>query len=164
MLNKSIIMGRLTADPELKQTPNGVSVCSFYVAVDRNYVSEGQERQTDFIGVTSWRQTAEFVSKYFKKGKFIVVEGSIQTRSYDDTRYPEVKHYVTEICAERVYFGGDKEKSSSGNAAPPPAPPAKNTHSNTQVAAPAANTAAPQSDFGNLGDFEEIIGEGDLPF
>ena len=83
MLNRAIIMGRLVADPELRQTPNGVSVITFTVAVDRNY-SRDRERQTDFIDVVAWRQTAEFVSKYFSKGKMIIVEGSIQTRSYED--------------------------------------------------------------------------------
>ena len=97
MLNKVILMGRLTADPELRQTPSGVSTCQITVACDRNFVSQGQERQADFITVVAWRQTAEFISRYFSKGKMIIVEGSLRTRTYDDKRYPDVRHYVTEV-------------------------------------------------------------------
>ena len=75
MINKAIIMGRLVADPEVRQTPSGVSCCQFTVAVNRDYVQQGQERQADFISVVAWRQTAEFVGKYFSKGKMIIVEG-----------------------------------------------------------------------------------------
>ena len=79
MINCAIIMGRLTSDPELKTTPSGVSVTTFSVAVERNYAPQGQERQTDFINVVAWRQTAEFVTKWFRKGQMIAVQGSIQT-------------------------------------------------------------------------------------
>ena len=81
MLNRAILMGRLVADPELRQTPNGISVCSFTIAIDRNYAKD-RERQADFIDIVAWRQSAEFVSRYFAKGKMIIVEGSIQTRLY----------------------------------------------------------------------------------
>ena len=85
MLNKVILMGRLTADPELRQTPSGVSSCRFSVAVNRNYTSkETGERQTDFINVVAWRNTAEFVSRYFSKGKMIIVEGSLRNNNYTD--------------------------------------------------------------------------------
>ena len=83
MLNRAILMGRLVADPELRQTPNGISVCSFTIAIDRNYAKD-RERQADFIDIVAWRQSAEFVSRYFAKGKMIIVEGSIQTRLYED--------------------------------------------------------------------------------
>ena len=83
MLNSVIIMGRLTADPELRTTTNGLSVTSFTVAVDRNYKS-GDERQTDFISVVAWRGTADFVTRFFKKGQMIAVQGSLQVRSYED--------------------------------------------------------------------------------
>ena len=79
-MNKVILMGRLTADPELKTTPSGVSVASFSIAVDRRYAKQGEERQTDFINIVCWRQKAEFVCKYFVKGQLIALEGSIQTR------------------------------------------------------------------------------------
>ena len=81
MLNVVALLGRLTADPELRKTPNGVSVTTFTVAVNRSYVKQGGERQTDFIDVVAWRSTAEFITKYFKKGQMIAVQGSIQTRS-----------------------------------------------------------------------------------
>ena len=84
MLNCAVIMGRLVADPELRTTGSGISVTSFTVAVDRSYQKAGTERQTDFIDVVAWRQTAEFVSRYFHKGSMIAVQGSIQTRNYED--------------------------------------------------------------------------------
>ena len=84
MINCAVITGRLTADAELKSTASGVSVTSFTVAVDRNYQKQGEEKQTDFITVVAWRNTAEFISKYFKKGSMIAVQGSIQTRNYED--------------------------------------------------------------------------------
>lgn len=106
MLNVCAIMGRLTANPELKTTPNGVSVTKFCVAVDRNYTKQGEEKQADFINVVAWRQAAEFVSKYFRKGSMIAVQGSIQTRNYEDSKGN--KRTVVEIVAENVSFCGDK--------------------------------------------------------
>ena len=94
MLNKVILMGRLTADPELRQTQSGVNSCRFTVAVDRNFVPQGGERQADFITCIAWRQTAEFVSRYFSKGRMICVEGNLRTGSYDDRNHPDVKHYT----------------------------------------------------------------------
>ena len=84
MLNKVIIMGRLTADLELKQTPSGVSVLSFNIAVERSYSKQGEEKQVDFINCVAWRQQAEFISKYFSKGRMIALEGNLRTRTYDD--------------------------------------------------------------------------------
>lgn len=170
MLNKVIIMGRLTADPELRQTPNGVSTCQFTVAVDRNYTPQGGERQSDFITVVAWRQTAEFVSRYFAKGRMICVEGNLRTRTYDDKRYPDVRHYVTEVYADSVYFTGEKAQQGGGNYAPQqfaqpqqysqPAP----AQSAPQYAPQSSQQNAPSVSFGDLGDFEEVIGDGDLPF
>lgn len=117
MLNKAILMGRLCADPDLKQTPNGISVCSFSIAVDRSY-SKDKERQTDFIDIVAWRQTAEFVSKYFSKGKMIIVEGSIQTRTYQDKNGNKRK--AVEVVADNVQFGESKN-SAQGNATSPQA-------------------------------------------
>lgn len=112
-------MGRLVADPELRQTPNGVSVITFTVAVDRNY-SRDRERQTDFIDVVAWRQTAEFVSKYFSKGKMIIVEGSIQTRSYEDRNGN--KRRAVEVVADNVQFGESKSAGGSQQGYTAPAP------------------------------------------
>ena len=104
MLNCAVIMGRLTADPELRQTPSGVSVTKFTVAVDRRY-QQGEDKIADFINVTAWRSTADFVTRYFKKGSMIAVQGSIQTGSYEKDR---VKHYTFEIVADNVSFCGSK--------------------------------------------------------
>ncbi|MBZ4670188.1 MAG: single-strand DNA-binding protein [Clostridiales bacterium] len=155
MLNKVILMGRLTADPELRQTANNISTCRFSVAVDRNYAPKGEEKQTDFINVVAWRQTAEFVSKYFSKGSMIVVEGSLRTGSYTDKRYPDVKHYTVDVWADQVYFGESKRSSdNSGASFQPPRhdAPAVQSEENASFA------------IGNLNEFEEILGDGQLPF
>lgn len=109
-LNKVILMGRITQDLELKQTPNGVSVLTFTVAVDRSYSKQGEERQTDFISCVAWRQTAEFISKYFSKGSMIAVEGSLRTRTYEDKNGS--KHYVTEVYVDNASFTGEKKTES----------------------------------------------------
>ncbi|RGX55765.1 MULTISPECIES: single-stranded DNA-binding protein [Anaerotruncus] len=151
MLNRAILMGRLVADPELRQTPNGVSVCSFRIAVDRNYSSRGGERQADFIDIVAWRQSAEFVSKYFNKGKMIIVEGSIQTRSYEDKNGN--KRTAVEVVADNVQFGESKSASSSSQSYSAPAP--------TQAPPePAVSYAS-----GDVGDFSEMAADSDdLPF
>jgi len=159
MLNKVIIMGRLTADPELRQTASNTATCTFTVACDRNFAGQGQERQADFITVVAWRQTAEFVSRYFRKGSMIVVEGGLRTRTYNDKRYPDVKHYVMEVLADQVYFGESKKSESTGNYV-----------ENRNFQAPKQEAPAPMPEntdtltIGNLGEFEEIIGDGSLPF
>ena len=147
MINKWIGMGRLTADPELKQTQSGVSTCTVNVAVQRDYADGSGEKQTDFIGVVAWRQTAEFICKYFRKGSMIAVVGELRTRTYNDKRYPDVKHYVTEVYADKVSFCGGKNESG-GNNDPAPA-----------QTAPQAPAQVP-----NLDDFEQIGNDSDLPF
>ncbi len=111
MLNKVILMGRLTRDPELKYTPSNVAVCSFSIAVDRRYARPGEQRQADFINIVTWRNTAEFVSKYFVKGQLINVCGSLQTRTWDDAQ--GVKRYATEVVADEVNFCGDNRSGSA---------------------------------------------------
>jgi len=106
MLNKAIIMGRLTRDPELKYTQSQLPVVSFSVAVDRDFVRQGEQRETDFINVVAWRSTAEFISKWFHKGSMIVVEGKLQTRKWQD-KY-EQKRTELEIIADNVWFGESK--------------------------------------------------------
>ena len=106
MLNRAILMGRITKSPELKTTPNGVSVIQISIAVDRDYTPKGQEKQTDFINVVAWRGTAEFIEKHFEKGQLIALTGSIQTRSYTDNQGN--KRSVTEVIADQVYFCGGK--------------------------------------------------------
>lgn len=111
MLNSIIIMGRLTADPELRTTTSNVSVTSFTVAVDRNY-KNGDERQTDFINCVAWRGAADFVSRYFSKGRMIAVQGSLQTRNYEDKKGN--KRTAVEILADSVSFCGDRPNESTG--------------------------------------------------
>lgn len=121
MFNKAILMGRLTRDPELKTTPSGVSVCTFSIAVDRRFQTKGEEKKTDFFNIVAWRQTGEFVSRYFSKGSLILVEGELQTRQY--TNKDGVNVTVTEINAEQVSFTGEKARdgAQNGNNAAPAA-------------------------------------------
>ena len=111
MLNKVILMGRFTRDPELRSTPQGLSTCAFSIAVDRNFVRQGEERKADFINCVAWRQTAEFISKYFRKGSMIALEGSIQTRSWDDQ--DGKKRYATDVVVSQVYFAESKRDSQA---------------------------------------------------
>ena len=115
-INTAVIMGRLTADPELKTTASGLSVLSFSVAVERNYQKEGEEKSVDFINVVAWRKTAEFVSKYFHKGSMIAVEGSIQTRKYEDK--DGNKRTAFEILANTVSFCGKEANSTPAESTP----------------------------------------------
>ncbi|MBQ8002433.1 MAG: single-stranded DNA-binding protein [Clostridia bacterium] len=144
MLNKVILIGRFTRDPELRSTPQGTSTCSFSLAVDRNYQSASGERQADFINCVAWRQTAEFISKYFQKGNMVCVEGSIQTRSWKDNEGNN--RYATEVIVDRSYFVESK-KSAQGSA--------------SGMEAPVFN----DSPFGNLPDPISPLGtDDDLPF
>jgi len=163
MLNIVVLMGRLTADPELRTTPNGISICRFTLAVDRNYAKQGTERQTDFINCTAWRQTAEFVSRYFVKGQLMAVNGSIQTGSYTDNNGN--KRYTTDVIVDNVNFTGDRRDggnarsgSYSGNSYQPSGGSAYNS-------APRQDPApAPTYSGGSASDFEEMPFDDDLPF
>ena len=119
MINTAIIMGRLTADPELRKTNTGVSVTTFTVAVDRRFQEKDGKRQTDFINVVAWRQSAEFVEKFFQKGSMIAVRGSIQTRRYEDNNGN--KRNAFEIVADEVGFCGSKNENAQ-KIEPQPAP------------------------------------------
>ena len=115
MLNLVALMGRLTRDPELKTTSSGVSVTSFTLAVERDYVKQGEERLADFIDVVAWRNTADFVCKYFRKGQLVAVQGSLQTRTYTDK--DGNKRKAVEVVAGNVHFAeGKKEPSSKANS------------------------------------------------
>ena len=116
MFNKAILVGRLTADPELRQTPNGVAVCSFSIAVDRRFSGRDAERKADFINFVAWRQQAEFISRYFRKGEPIGIEGSIQTRSYEDKQGN--KRTAVEVVADNAFFVGSKGQGCSLENAP----------------------------------------------
>ena len=115
MLNKTILIGRLTREPELKQTPNGVNVCSFSIAVNRRYKNTEGNYDADFVNCVAWRQTGEFVSKYFTKGSMVAVVGSLQTRKYEKDGQ---KRTVTEVLVDEVNFCGEKaEEKPAGNDA-----------------------------------------------
>lgn len=114
MLNKVILMGRLTRDPDFKATPSGTSVCNFSLAVDRDFARQGEERQTDFINIVTFGTRADFVSRYFHKGQLVAVCGRIQTRSWDDAQTGQ-KRYATDVVADEVHFA---EPKRDGAAAP----------------------------------------------
>lgn len=152
-MNKVILSGRLTADPELRQTQSGVSTCKFTIACDRKFADKATgERQADFITCIAWRQTAEFVSRYFNKGKMIVVEGSLRNNNYQDKNHPDVTHYTMDVLVDNVEFAGDKGGQTSAPAPAQQAAP-QQTESNTDG-----------MDYGSLSDFEEILSDGDVPF
>ena len=155
MLNHIVLMGRLTRDPELRRTGSGVAVASFTLAVDRDYAAQGAEKETDFVDIVAWRNTAEFVSKYFAKGRMAVVTGRLQIRNWQDKEGN--KRRSAEVVADNVYFGESKRGSegtsnyssygnSNGgyNSNPAPAPSYGGGYS--------APAAAPASDFAMLED------------
>ena len=148
MLNHIVIMGRLVRDPELRRTGSGVAVTSFTVAVDRDFGGkDGGERETDFIDCVAWRQTGEFVSKYFAKGRMAVVSGRLQIRNWTDKEGN--KRRSAEVIADNVYFGDSKrEGDNGGNTYSAPAAPGFGEYS-----APSAPSA---SDFAMLGDDAEL--------
>ncbi len=155
-MNIVTLIGRLTADPELKHTQSGIAMTRFTVAVDRR-VKAGEEKQADFITVVAWRQTAEFVSKYFSKGKRIALTGSIRTGSY--TTQDGSKRYTTEVFADNVEFCDSKNDSNSGENY------GGNSYGSSynqqrQNSSPAATSYSS----GNTGDFEEMPSDDDLPF
>ena len=141
MFNLVVLTGRLTADPELKTTPNGVSVTRFSIAVNRNYRA-GEEQQTDFINLVAWRQRAEFISKYFKKGSLIGIEGSIQTGRYTDKNGNNRTSF--DVVVNNAHF---VESKRDGGSAP-------------VVNEPASFSNADVNDFADLGDVQDD----DLPF
>lgn len=116
MYNRVIMLGRITQDLELRTTPNGISVLVFSIAVDRRFQTKGEEKKADFFNCVAWRTQAEFISKYWHKGRPILVEGELQNRSYDDKN--GVTKYITEIIVERATFTGDKSHQQTDATAP----------------------------------------------
>lgn len=155
MLNVVVLMGRLVADPELRQTPSGLSVTTFRIAVDRNHAKTGQDRQADFIDIVAWRQTSEFVCKYFRKGSMIAVQGSIQTRSYEDKNGN--KRTAFEVVADNVSFTGSRSESAGVGYT---------GAGQNSYAAPssAAYSPAPSFSQGSADDFAVVDENEDLPF
>ena len=167
MLNNISVMGRLTADPEVRQTPNGVSVCSFTIANDKDFKRDGDA--PNWIDCVAWRNNAEFIGKYFKKGSLIVVTGSLQTRQYQDKNGNNRK--AVEVLVDSVSFTGEPKQQGGGSNY------AGNYGSQNQggyqqggqqsAPAPQNNNAAPSNDalsIGDLGDFEEVLSDDGVPF
>lgn len=156
-LNKVILGGRLTGDPELKQTPSGIPVTSFSVAVNRRFSKpegggDNQQPQADFINVTAWRQTAEFIARYFRKGSSICVVGSIQTRTWTDQQ--GAKRYATDVVADEAYFVDSKSESPMGDGNP----------ASSYMPDSYSPTPTYSSQQGSAPKFEEISDDDDLPF
>lgn len=149
MLNKIFLMGRLTRDPELRRTQSGTAVTSFSLAVDRDFKSQSGEKETDFIDCVAWRGTAEYVSKYFTKGRMAVVEGRLQVREYTDREGN--KRRTAEVIADNVYFGDSKKEGSGGASYGAPA--------GNSYAAPAGGYNRSHSEFAEIGEED-----GELPF
>ena len=148
MLNRIILMGRLTRDPELRRTGSGTAVTSFSLAVDRDFKSQSGEKETDFIDIVAWRNTAEFVSKFFTKGRMAVVEGRLQIRDWTDK--DGGKRRSAEVVADNVYFGDSKRDGGDTSG---------------YSAAPAYKNAAPSNFNAGGSDFAEIgEDDGELPF
>ena len=150
--NKVILMGNMTADPELRQTTSGLSVCSFSIAVNRRFSKSEQNQQSvDFINIVAWRQQAEFVSRYFKKGNPILVCGQLQTRTWTDNQGQ--KRYATDVVADEVSFVGPAGQNSAGDEERP----AGQTYTPAAYGAPSFNNTQNTN-------FEEIPGDESLPF
>jgi single-strand DNA-binding protein len=156
MYNRVILMGRLTKDPELKTTQSGTAMCRFSIAVDRQFSRQGEEKQTDFFDVTVWRNTAEFVCKYFTKGRMIHLEGRLQNNNYTDQN--GVKHYATAIIADSVSFCGDKSGGQEGTPEYRPSQAAM-----PQTSAQTAQQKPADVQLGSLDDFIELD-DGAVPF
>lgn len=154
MYNKVIMMGRIVNDLELKTSPSGISVCSFRIAVDRRFTPKGEERKSDFFNVVAWRQQAEFLTRYFSKGKMILVEGEMTTRQYTDKNGNPNTWY--EISAERLSFTGEKASSGNGGYSGPPSygdpPPEHSSYSAPPSAPSAPEQSSAPADFSSADD------------
>ena len=151
-LNKVVLAGRLTSDPELKQTTSGVSVTNFSIAINRRFSSRGgenAEQQTDFINVVAWRQTAEFITKFFRKGSAICLTGSIQTRAWQDTQGQ--KRYATEVVVDDAMFVDSRSESGASQGG-------------SYVPDAYAQTPSFSSNAAKAPNFEELNTDDDLPF
>lgn len=163
MLNKSVLMGRLTRDPELRRTESGTAVTSFTLAVERDFKDKATgEKETDFIDIVAWRNTAEFVSKYFSKGRMAIVEGRLQIRPWTDR--DGNKRKSAEIVADNVYFGDSKKDGDGGGGYSTPQGGYSPGYGTGPGATPPASSGYPSSDYGSgfvdMGDDDD----GELPF
>ncbi len=143
-MNNVNLLGRLTSDPELRNTASGIAVCRFTIAVNRRFKNQQTgEYEADFISCQAWKATAEHICRFWKKGDMICLSGNLRTGSYQDKNHPDVTHYTTDVVVDNVDFcgGGKKQDSTTPTAA-----------------------AAPEAPAGNMNDFEEILGGEDVPF
>lgn len=149
-MNNVCLLGRLTDDPEVRASTNGASVVSFRIAVNRPGSKEC-DSQADFINCVAWRQLAEFIGRYFTKGKMIAIIGTLRTRNYKDPKYPSVTHYVTEVYVDKVFFAGDRSQSNANGYV--------NALNNDNK-----KTNSPTQSLNCFEDFEEILSDGNVPF
>lgn len=169
-MNNVILMGRLTADPELRQTQSGIAVTRFTIAVNRKFKNQQTgEYEADFISCIAWRQTAEFVSRYFSKGSMICVSGSLRTGSYTDRNHSDVTHYTTDVHVDGVEFTGEKRNEGASNNQQQQRPhydtindAGRNNAAQNMVAQ--AQNAGVQTQQASFNDFEALLDEADVPF
>lgn len=161
VLNKVIIMGRLCADPEMRQTTSNIPVCRIRVAVNRPKQKD-KEQQADFINVQCWRATAEFVARYFSKGKMIIVEGCLRNNNYTDQN--GVKHYSMDVLAQNVAFGESKGSSEGGQPAQQPQQQTSQQQTKFGAVQAPADNGLQQHVMEDLDGFEEILSDGEVPF
>lgn len=160
MINKVILSGRLTHDVEIKTTPSGKSVAQFSLAVERSFAKQGEERQTDFITCVAWGKTAEFIGRYFGKGRSIAIIGNLRTRTYDDKN--GVKHYVTEVYVDEAQFTFEpKTAQESPQAA---YTPQGHTYTPAPPASPQRGAQPPQQASYDAGWAADVYSDDDLPF
>lgn len=164
MLNRVILMGRLTRDPELRQTTAGVSICRFSIAINRQFANKQTgERETDFVDCDAWRSTADFVSKYFSKGNMILVEGELRNNNYEDSS--GVKHYGMRVLVNNVSFCESKSGSGDSTGGEYQKPSAPVSAAPTAAQNQTAPTPAQQPlNIGDFSEFEEILSDGEVPF
>lgn len=154
-MNKCILIGRICSDIEARVTQTGIATCLFSIAINNGKDKEGNERPADFINCRAWRETANFISKWFQKGKMIVIEGKFKTDKYQHKSHPDVTMYSSYILIENAEFCGDK-----GNNQNQPAPQTTAQNVVQQAQAQGIDT----SQYGNLSDFEELLSDGPTPF
>lgn len=147
-INSCVILGRITAPLDLQRTQSGTPVLQFTVAVDRDYTKQGEERKADFISCVAWKQTAEFIGRYFGKGRMIALTGRLQSRTYDDKN--GTKHYITELIVQQASFTGEPKQDNGGN------------YQNQQQGG--GYQQSNQQTVGNLDEFEEILSDDGVPF
>lgn len=144
-MNSVQILGRLTGDPELRKSQSGISCCKFTVAVNRKFKNKLGEYEADFISCIAWKEKAEFISRYWSKGKLIALEGELRSGSYQDRKHQDVMHYTTDVIVNNAYFCGDKSD-------------------NKNIVQQAQQAGIPTEPYTNLSDYEDILSDGVVPF